>query len=206
MAWSSQRPAQFRSVFQRHCIFLFAFLSLWGKMDCLSLRVKRDARLYHYSRAVLFLSVCRNTVWVYARLHYSSSKSQAFLPQFLLLLSTDHFRRVRRSAPSIMRGWRFRVAEADSVACIYVRKRAAIAEKEKKHYPVNESARGFMDSECRKGEEKKKRRSSLFLAARSRYIQRGLIAAALLLSGLERSKAADRHIQGKLSKLMIAIK
>lgn len=120
MAWSSQRPAQFRSVFQRHCIFLFAFLSLWGKMDCLSLRVKRDARLYHYSRAVLFLSVCRNTVWVYARPHYSSSKSQAFLPQFLLLLSTDHFRRVRRSAPSIMRGWRFRVAEADSVACIYM--------------------------------------------------------------------------------------
>lgn len=102
MAWSSERPAQFRSVFQRHCIFLFAFLSLWGKMDCLSLRVKRDERLYHYSRAVLFLSVCRNTV--YARLHYSSSKSQAFLPQFLLLLSTDHFRRVRRSAPSTLCG------------------------------------------------------------------------------------------------------
>jgi hypothetical protein len=53
-----------------------------------------------------------------------------------------------------MRGWRFRVAEADSVACICTS--LAIAEKEKKHYPVNESARGFMDSECRKRGRKEK--------------------------------------------------
>jgi hypothetical protein len=105
----------------RRCIFVRIFVTL--EKDGLLLAFKRDERFLSAVSlfACRFISQCLPQHCEYVRLQYSSSssKSQAFLPQFLLLLSTDHFRRVR-SASSIMRGWRFRVAEADSVACIYI--------------------------------------------------------------------------------------
>jgi len=91
-----------------------------------------------------------------------------------------------------MRGWRFRVAEADSVACICTS--LAIAEKEKKHYPVNESARGFMDSECRKRGRKEKSGEEEVLSAFCAFeiYPKGVDCCCCCCRGWKERKASGR--------------